>query len=144
MIWSGNFTRLGLAACNCSTNHNKINKHYLSCEIITTTTIIITAAITMNTNEWMFNGHPSTKNRSAIGCQKKVNAWNGYIIKKWKVLKKHSLKSCAINKILEFSSVKILNKMQNLLKIFKLIQGGEQRKQTPTRSSRSTFCMRNL
>ena len=38
------------------------------------------------------------KNRSAIGCQKKVNAWNGYIIKKWKVLK-NSVKSCAINKI---------------------------------------------
>ena len=30
--------------------------------------------------------HPSTKSRSAIGCQKKVNAWNGYIIKNWKIL----------------------------------------------------------
>ena len=46
-------------------------------------------------NEWMnAQRHP----RSAIGCQKKVNAWNGYIIKNLKVLK-NSVKSCAINKI---------------------------------------------
>ena len=37
---------------------------------------------------------------------------------------KHSIKSCAINKILQFSSFKILNKIQNLLKNLKLIQGG--------------------
>ena len=40
-----------------------------------------------------------------------------------KSIKKHSVKSCAINKISQFSSVKILNKMQNLLKFEKLIQG---------------------
>ena len=33
-----------------------------------------------------------------------------------KSIKKHSIKSCAINKISQFSSFKILNKIQNLLK----------------------------
>ena len=49
-------------------------------------------------NEWM-NECLTThqyKNRSAIGCQNKVDAWNGYQIKKKK--KKHSVESCAINK----------------------------------------------
>ena len=41
-----------------------------------------------------------------------------------KSIKKHSVKSCAINKISQFSSFNILNKIQNLLKILKLIQGG--------------------
>ena len=41
-----------------------------------------------------------------------------------KSIKKHSVKSCAINKISQFSSFKILNKIQNLLKFLKLIQGG--------------------
>ena len=41
-----------------------------------------------------------------------------------KSIKKHSVKSCAINKISQFSSFKILNNIQNLLKILKLIQGG--------------------
>ena len=41
-----------------------------------------------------------------------------------KSIKKHSLKSCAINKISQFSSFKILNKIQNLLKDLNLIQGG--------------------
>ena len=41
-----------------------------------------------------------------------------------KSIKKHSVKSCAINKISQFSSFKILNKIQNLLKNLKLIQGG--------------------
>ena len=41
-----------------------------------------------------------------------------------KRIKKHSVKSCAKNKISQFSSVKILNKMQNLLNILKLIQSG--------------------
>ena len=35
----------------------------------------------------MFNDTPAQKNRSAIGCQKKVKAYNGYTIKKLKVLK---------------------------------------------------------
>ena len=38
-------------------------------------------------NEWIFNDIPAQKNGSAIGCQKKVNAWNGYIVKNWKVSK---------------------------------------------------------
>ena len=38
--------------------------------------------------------------------------------------KKHSVKSCAINKISQFSSFKFLNKIQNLLTNLKLIQGG--------------------
>ena len=41
-----------------------------------------------------------------------------------KSIKKHSVNSCAINKISQFSSFKILNKILNLLKILKLIQGG--------------------
>ena len=41
-----------------------------------------------------------------------------------KSIKKHSVKSCAINKISQFSAVKILNKIQNLVKMLKLIQGG--------------------
>ena len=41
-----------------------------------------------------------------------------------KSIKKHSVNSCAINKISEFSSFKILNKILNLFKKFKLIQGG--------------------
>ena len=32
------------------------------------------------------------------------------------ILKKHSVKSCGINKISQFSSFKILNKIQNLFK----------------------------
>ena len=36
---------------------------------------------------------------------------------KMKSIKNHSVNSCAINKISQFSSVKILNKIQNLLKI---------------------------
>ena len=36
--------------------------------------------------------------------------------------------SCAINKISQFSSVKILNKIQNLLKMLKLIQGNKYSK----------------
>ena len=35
---------------------------------------------------------------------------------------KHSVKSCAINKISQFSSFKILNKIQKLINILKLIQ----------------------
>ena len=56
------------------------------------------------------------KNRSANGCQKKVKALNGYIIKNEKYIKKKSVKSCAINKISQFRSFKVLNKIQNLLK----------------------------
>ena len=37
-------------------------------------------------NEWMFNNTPARKTDRLIGCQKKVNAWNGYIIKNWKIL----------------------------------------------------------
>ena len=44
-----------------------------------------------------------------------------------KSIKKHSVKSCAINKISHFSSFKILNKIQNLLKNLKLIQGKNKR-----------------
>ena len=44
-----------------------------------------------------------------------------------KSIKKHSVKSCAINKISQFSSFKILKKIQNLLNILKLIQGGIER-----------------
>ena len=40
------------------------------------------------------------------------------------IFKKPSVKSCAINKISQFSSFKILNKIQNLFKKLKLIQGG--------------------
>ena len=43
---------------------------------------------------------------------------------KLKSIKKHSVKSCAINKIPQFSSFKIWNKIQNFLKTLKLIQGG--------------------
>ena len=46
------------------------------------------------------------------------------MIKKIKNINKHSVKSCAINNISQFSLVKILNKIQNLLKMLKLIQGG--------------------
>ena len=41
-----------------------------------------------------------------------------------KGIKKHSVKRCAINKISQFSSFKILNKIQNLLKNLKLIHSG--------------------
>ena len=39
-------------------------------------------------NEWMDEclttlQHKNHKNRSAIGCQNKVDAWNGYQIKKY-------------------------------------------------------------
>ena len=44
-----------------------------------------------------------------------------------KSIKKHSVKSCAINKISQFSSFKLLNKIQNLLKNLKLIQGGVEK-----------------
>ena len=44
--------------------------------------------------------------------------------KKIKSIKKHSVKRCAINKISQLSSVKIWNKIQNLLHFLKLIQGG--------------------
>ena len=44
-----------------------------------------------------------------------------------KSIKKHSVKSCAINKISQFSSFKILTKLQNVLKCLELIAGGSER-----------------
>ena len=77
-------------------------------------------------NEWMFNDTPAQKNnnRFTTGCQKKVNAWNGYIIKNWKNIVKHSVKSCAINKISQLGLFKMYSKIQFVLKTTQLLWGG--------------------
>ena len=77
----------------------------------------------------MFNDIPAQKNPKTTNIGYWVSE-KGKCIKwlynvKMKSIKKNSVKSSAMNTISQFSSFKILNKIQNLLKNLKLIQDGK-------------------